>query len=86
MNKQPENRDALDDGRTVANMNVAGMPWYRSKKELSAQKQINDLGMTKKEKWAVIVGAYKAYIPIFAGILAGFTVGYLLFLLFAYLT
>lgn len=63
-----------DDGRTISNMNVEGMPGYdphREKKE-NTKKQMNELRISRKERWAMIWGAYKAYMPLLLAMLAGF--------------
>lgn len=63
-----------DDCRTISNMNVEGMPGYdphREKKE-KTKKQMNELRISRKERWAMIWGAYKAYMPLLLAMLAGF--------------
>ena len=58
-----------DDGRTIANMNVEGMPWYRP----DAGKEVKEEDKpTRKEKRAMIWAAYLAYLPRLLAILAGF--------------
>jgi len=64
-------------------MNVQGMPWYQSKKMIKSKKNLVDLNLLPRERRAIILGAYKAYLPVFLGILGGFVVAYLLFLLWA---
>lgn len=54
-----------DNNMTVADMNVEGMPWYQSKKVQEQRKNINEMNFTKKEKKAMIKGAYRAYLPYF---------------------
>jgi len=49
----------IDDGRTIADMNVEGMPWYDKNKE----KRKKPERITFKEKMAVLWGAYRAYLP-----------------------
>ena len=51
-----------DDGRTIVDMNVEGMPWYNPNAKSKSDKKSND-NPTKKEKRAMIWGAYKAYLP-----------------------
>lgn len=69
-----------DDGRTIANMNVDGMPWYQPNKEEADEKKkkMDDLKVSRKEKRAMIVGAYLAYLPMFLTIIAAFTIVMLL--------
>ena len=63
-----------DDGRTIANMNVEGMPWYQKNKEKEERKKrMEDIKITRKERRAMIIGAYLAYLPMLLSVLAGFT-------------
>ena len=60
MNKMKTNKknDFIDDGITIASMDVDGMPErfiFKNKKE-------NDV--TKSEKKAMVLAAYKAFIPV----------------------
>ncbi|MBR2970949.1 MAG: hypothetical protein IKC48_04050 [Clostridia bacterium] len=72
-----------DDGRTIANMNVEGMPWYEPNKEEKDKKkqQMEDLRITRKERRAMIWGAYLAYLPMLLVMLAGFGIAVLLIML-----
>ena len=46
-----------DDGRTIANMNVEGMPWYNPSKDISHSSSAQDFGdLTPKEKRAMMRG------------------------------
>ena len=65
--KQPD----WDDGRTIANMNVEGMPWYHPE---SGKKVREEDKPTRKEKRAMIRAAYLAYLPRILAILFGFGV------------
>ncbi len=69
-----------DDGRTVANMNVEGMRWYDPAKEEKAEKKrkVKELKVSRKERRAMIWGAYLAYLPMFLCILLSFTIVMLL--------
>ena len=64
-----------DDGRTVADMNVEGMPWYHpdSGKEVKEEDK-----PTRKAKRALIRAGYLAYLPRILAILCGFGVTVLL--------
>lgn len=68
-----------DDGRTIANMNVDGMPWYADNpapNDNGKEPERSDLG-----HWgtlSVIWGVLKAALLV----TAVFAVGYLLFILF----
>ena len=58
-NKQP----FYDDGRTIVDMNVEGMPWYDPHRSEKKDKKNKD-NPTRKEKRAMIWGAYKAHLPM----------------------
>jgi hypothetical protein len=57
-------KDIEDDGRTIADMNVEGMPWYMGKKQKKNKKELGDLGLTKEEKKAMFLGMIEAMAPI----------------------
>lgn len=59
--KKPE---FIDDGRSIADMNVEGFSWYMPKKFQTERQNLSDLKLTRKEKWAMIIGAFKAIIPV----------------------
>lgn len=69
-----------DDGRTIANMNVEGMPWYNPGKGKNTGGSKNqDLSeLTPSETRAMIGGVLKAALSIALVFIVGFT----LFLLF----
>ncbi|MDD3712843.1 MAG: hypothetical protein PHZ28_05060 [Candidatus Izemoplasmatales bacterium] len=71
----------IDEGYTVANMNVEGLPWFMSEKHVKAKKKLVDLNLSGKERRAMMRGAFLAYMPVFLIILTGFVGAYLLFLL-----
>ncbi len=48
-----------DDGHTIANMNVPGMPWYDEAASRRAETK-SELELSRSETWAVIGGALKA--------------------------
>ncbi|MEF9959101.1 MAG: hypothetical protein RR448_12620 [Niameybacter sp.] len=76
-----------DDGRTIADMNVPGMPWYagqthRSKKMVQEDKK-NPLEddvfvLSKGEKKAIYKGVMAAILPL----VLAFATGYFLIFLF----
>lgn len=67
-----------DDGRTIAKMNIEGMPWY-TPPGLDAQPQEKSgLEMTREERSAYIWAAVRAALLIFLV----FAVVFFLFLLF----
>lgn len=53
-----------DDGRTVVNMNVEGMPWYNPVKSEKKERNSEDKPR-RKELFAMIRGAFSAYLPPF---------------------
>ena len=66
---------ADDDGRTIVNMNVEGMPWYNP--TVSGKKKRNkDDEPTKKEFFAMVKAAFVAYFPAFCCMLAGLTMAF----------
>ena len=71
--------DPEDDGRTIANMNVDGMPWYhRSQEDDSKAYQTSSVPMTREEQRIYTWAAIKAGLVI----VLVFAVVFLLFLLF----
>ncbi len=69
----------VDDGRTIANMNVEGMPWYSEQKNNPENKGKNDFtDLTLKEKRAMMRGILGAALLI----AALFLLVFFLFILF----
>ena len=66
-----------DDGRTIVDMNVEGMPWYqpRSGKDVNVDP---DDKPTRKERRSMVFGAFLAYLPAFLTFLLGFVAVFLL--------
>lgn len=88
MKKQKKNKRSSEedtDERTVAEMNIEGMPWYKTPEEIKNQKEIDDLGITKEENRAMIRGAYAALMPAFLIGLAVFSAAFGLIMLYFYL-
>lgn len=75
MNKDCEKY--YDDGRTIANMDVEGMP-HRIKKE---SKRKNQYDVTKEEKRHLVLAAYKAMLPVLICGIVGMTLAMLLIML-----
>lgn len=68
-----------DDGRTIANMNVEGMPWYNPSKDITTEGSAQDFtDLTSKEKRAMMRGILSAALLI--GLI--FIGGAFLFILF----
>lgn len=63
-----------DDGRTIADMNVEGMPWYNPHRDKKVAKEEKP---TRKEMFAMMRGWFVAYLPRILAVLIGFglTVG-----------
>ncbi len=77
-----------DDGRTIANMDVPGMPWHGNKSQQATEEiqrsAVEELGLTKEEKRAVLKGVLMAVLPI--GAIFGVAyVGILLFIQYVWL-
>lgn len=71
MFKRKKKTYADDDGRTIVDMNVEGMPWYRPD---SGKKKVNEEDKpTRKELFAMIRAGFRAYLPAFLSILIGFS-------------
>ena len=66
-----------DDGRTVANMNVEGMPWYVQKRERPQGTESEPLELSRKEKFAMWGGILKATMLV----TLTFGLGFFLFIL-----
>ena len=68
--------DPADDGRTIADMNVDGMPWYqRGRDHVPADSGGNHYQMTKEEQRAYTWAAVKSALLIlcvFGGVFAAF--------------
>ncbi len=62
MRRNKENKPKFeDDGRTIANMNVEGMPWYNPSRDIATNKSAQDFAdMTPKEKRAMMRGILAA--------------------------
>lgn len=67
-----------DDGRTVADMNVEGMPWYRGK---NYDPESRPPKLTFKERFAVFKASFLSMLPVLFCTLAGLAIaGILLWL------
>ena len=67
----------IDDGRTIAKMDIEGMPGVK-KKETNRLKQYD---VSKSEKKHLILASYKAYLPVLLCGLVGMTLAMLLIML-----
>ena len=83
MTKKKPEQPEWDDGRTIANMNVEGMPWYSPGKRIPRRKnrekpEDREEVLTKQESRYYTWGALKAALLV-VGILCA---GLVLFVLF----
>lgn len=81
---RPSDGSVNEDEITIAEMNVEGMPWYKTPEEVKRAEEMDKLDLTKKESRAMIKGAFQAYLPVFLITLAVFATAYGLFMLFAH--
>ncbi len=62
----------VDDGRTIANMNVEGMPWYNPSKDIVKSESAQEFGdLTPKEKRAMMRGILGAALLVGAIFIGG---------------
>ncbi len=61
-------RDDLDTETTFAEMNIEGFRWYNPKKKKGEQSS----DVTNREYWAMVWGAFRAFLPVFVIICEGF--------------
>lgn len=73
MRKNKEKKPKFeDDGRTIANMNVEGMPWYNPSKDIAPNKSAQDFGdLTPQEKSAMMGGILAAALLVGAIFIGG---------------
>jgi len=84
VSKEKQKQDEfVDDGSTIADMNVEGFRWYQSKKTKELRKNLVEVDLTPKERRAIVRGAFLAFLPVFLIIVGSFIAVYLLFLYFA---
>ena len=86
MARKVDRFDPEDDGRTIADMNVDGMPWYvRDRKENPDADTGTHYQMSKEESrmytWAAVTAGL-VIVLIFAGVFAAF-IAFLDFIWFA---
>ena len=61
-----------DDGHTICNMNVEGMPWYESEQVKKNRQSLKEDAPTKKEVRAMIKARFLATLPYFLSCLIAF--------------
>jgi hypothetical protein len=54
----------VDDGRSITDMNVEGFSWYMPRRYTNERKNLSDLKLTTKERFAMIFGALQAILPV----------------------
>lgn len=69
MSKKQKKRYDDDDGRTIADMNVDGLPWYRKHADKKVEEEDKP---TRKEIFAMIRGWFVAYAPRIFAVVIGF--------------
>lgn len=64
--KKGSNKKAefIDDGRSIADMNIEGFSWHTPNKYATERKNLSDLKLTRKERVAMIFGALQAILPV----------------------
>lgn len=68
-----------DDGRTIANMNVEGASWYTGDDDKTRHdRELKQTNLTARETWAMILAAYRAYLPALLSIILGFGIAMLI--------
>ncbi len=70
--KKKRKEEFIDDGRTIANMNVEGFKWYVSDRSAEEKKKLEGLKITRKERWAMLKAAFITIVPVILLYLLGF--------------
>lgn len=70
--KKNKKEEFIDDGRTIADMDIEGMP-HRKDKNRQASYDV-----TKEEKRHLIMAGYKAFLPLLICSLVGITLTFIL--------
>ena len=77
MSKKQKKQDDLDMETSFADMNVEGLPWYDKNRKANGVKR-DKIKLTPKEFWAMVGGAFSAYLPMFLSIIIGMLAIFLL--------
>ena len=85
--EKEEKKNGVDEYAdfTVADMNVEGMPWYKSPESKKRAGDMNSLKLSRSERRAMIKGAYSALMPAFLIGLAVFCAAFGILMLYFYL-
>jgi hypothetical protein len=78
VSKKRKKEEFIDDGRTIANMNVDGMPWYIDEAKRKKTESEPPMQLSRKERRAMLTGIMAAVLLV--GLV--FAVAILLFILF----
>lgn len=71
--KKKEKKPYVDDGHTIYDMDGVGRTgWWSSSKNPEEKKKQTPVGLTRRERWAVIRAALSTYLPVLLVILTGF--------------
>ena len=70
-------QDDLDMETSFADMNVEGFRWYDPHRKKYGEKP-QKITLTRKEYWAMVRGAFSAFLPMFLCIAVGFVLMFLL--------
>lgn len=75
MNSSKATKNFEDDGRTIAEMNVEGLPWYKPHKKNTTSSE--PLYLTRAEKRAMLWGIMSELVPMVLLIAVVFTLVFL---------
>lgn len=80
--KERKEKPYIDDGRTIADMNVKGMPWHIPGENKWKDSANEKLIVTKAERKAIFWGTFSALLPLVGLMCLGFFLIYLALYLF----
>ena len=64
--EKKKKEEFVDDGRVIASMDHECINGYRSKEEREKHRQLQELNLNRKERWAIYKGALRSLLPSFA--------------------
>lgn len=68
----------VDDGRSIADLNIEGFSWYIPKRLKREKTELANLNISKKERKAMILGAFSAILPVAGFIIVMYAGAFLL--------
>ena len=77
--KDKKKEEFVDDGRVIASMDCESINGYRSKEEREKHRELRELDLSRKERWAIYKGALGSILPML-GIFVGSLIFIILFL------